>query len=259
MDTKKTIGFILLVIAVGLLIALIPKGEINAPVTDTNHSVIDGIDGDGLLKQNIPGQNSLDTDTPKELETTPLSDSPKDIAWATFQQYLKYNRDNDLEGVKSIVYKIAPICEDLKDIIDCKARMSSAYAYGKDLNKNDFVNVWSDDKQIILSTNFKIEEDKNFLGRNRAIIYFIRDAEGLKLLSFSPFKGIVISKGEASRKELDDRIIIFTEDRDQDGIADYSEECLDTKKETCTKTDPKVRDTDGDGLWDGTEDLMDLL
>jgi len=95
------------------------------------------------------------------------------------------------------------------------------------------------------------------LGRHRAIIFFVKDNESLKLLSFSPFKGATVSKGVASREEIDDRLIIYTEDKDEDGIADYDEECLSPKEgEVCVKTNPKIRDTDGDGLWDGVQALM---
>lgn len=188
----------------------------------------------------------------------PLSNSPRDAAWAVFQKYIGYNKTRDLEGVRSVVYKVAPVCEDPKLRIDCEARMGLAYAYGKDLKKNDFVNVWSDQKQTILSTDFNTREDDNVIVRTRAIIFFIRDESGnLKMLSFSPLKGASTEKSTASKEELDYRIMRYTEDKDIDGVADYEEECLAVKEwETCVKTDPKIRDTDGNGWWDGVQALM---
>lgn len=187
----------------------------------------------------------------------PLSNNPKDIAWALFQKYLGYNKNKDIEGVRSVVYKIASICEDPKTRIDCEGRMGAAYSYGSALKKEDFTNIWIDEKQIILSTDFKIEEDDSAIGRNRAIIFFIKDESGLKMLSFSPFKGAVTSKSTASKEELNDRLIIYTEDKDEDGIASYQEECLGAKEgEACVKTNPKIRDTNGNGWWDGVEALM---
>ena len=190
--------------------------------------------------------------------TLPFSNDPKDVTWALFQKYLSYNKSQNLEGVKSIVYKVASVCNDLKTTIDCKARMNLAYLYGSILKKEDFTNVWSDEKQTILSTDFKIQEDENVIGRSRSIIYFIKDEAGnLKMLSFNPFKGTVTDKSTASKEELNYRIIRYTEDNDKDGIADYDEECLAVKEgEVCTKTNPKIRDTDGDGFWDGVEALM---
>lgn len=213
----------------------------------------------------VVGENSLPANGEKiqaepqlPEQTLPLSNDPKDVAWALFQKYLSYNKIKNLEGVRSTVYKVASVCEDPKTTIDCQARMGLAYQYGSVLKKEDFKNVWSDERQIILSTDFRIQEDDSTIGRNRAIIFFIKDNSGnLKMLSFSPFKGAIVDKGTASEKELNDRIITYTEDNDQDGIADYDEECLAVKEgQTCVKTSPKLRDTDSDGLWDGVEALM---
>ena len=190
--------------------------------------------------------------------TLPLSNDPKDVAWELFQKYLSYNKSKNLEGVRSIVYRVAPVCEDSQTRIECEGRMGAAYAYGSTLRKADFVNAWTDERQTILSTDFKIEADDSAIARNRAIIFFLRDASGdLKLLSFSPVKGAVASRGPASEEELTDRIIIYTEDKDEDGISDYEEECIGAPEDqNCVKTSPKLRDTDGDGLWDGIEVLI---
>ncbi|MEK7669045.1 MAG: hypothetical protein AAB350_00420 [Patescibacteria group bacterium] len=234
------IGGILVVVALFFIfknISLAPVVEDQKAEKEVSKITID---------PNIPGQ------------TLPLSNDPKNVAWDFFQKYLAFNKNHNLEGVKSVVYKVALICEDPKTYIDCEARMGSAYSYGSALKKEDFTNVWSDEKQTILATDFKIQEDDSVIGRNRAIIFFIKDeADNLKMLSFSPFKGAVTSKGVASKEELDYRIIRYTEDKDEDGIADYQEECLGVKEgEICLPTNPKIRDTDGDGLWDGVEALM---
>jgi len=195
--------------------------------------------------------------------TLPFSNTPKDAAWTLFQKYLEYNKAQNLDGVRSVVYKVASVCEDPKTTIDCKARMSAAYSYGSAMKKENFTNIWSDEKQIILSTDFWLEssEDMDQYGRFRSIIFFIKDADGnLKMLSFSPTKGGATNKGVASQEEVDDRIIRYTEDNDEDGIADYEEECLNKPNDsTCVKTSPKLRDTDGDGLWDGVEALINSM
>lgn len=201
------------------------------------------------IDPNIPGQ------------TLPFSNSPKDVAWEVFQKYLVFNKNKNIEGVKSVVYKIAPVCENPQTRIDCEARMGSAYAYGSALKKENFTNVWSDEKQTILATDFKIQEDESGVGRSRAIIFFIKDEAGnLRMLSFSPRKGAFTQKSEASREEYMDRIILYTEDKDNDGAVDYIEECIPADmKDTCAPTNPKLRDTDGDGWWDGVEDLMNQM
>ena len=146
---------------------------------------------------------------------------------------------------------------------ECKNRMDSAYSYGSALKKADFVNVWSDSKQTILSTNFKIEEDADVIGRNRAIIFFIGEQStttgktNLKLLSFSPFRGVVLDKDSSTREELLSKLTLYTQDKDEDGIADYDEQCIGAAaSSTCVKTDPTLRDTNGNGWWDGVEALM---
>jgi len=212
-------------------------------------------------EQKIENNTSLiKTDSIVSEQTLPLSNNPKDLAWAVFSKYLGYNKDQNLEGVKSVVYKVAPVCNDAKTLIDCKARMDLAYSYGSALKKADFVNVWSDEKQIILATDFWLESSKDLdqYGRFRSIIFFIKGTDGAwKLLSFSPTKGGATNKGSASQEEVDDRIIRYTEDNDKDGMADYEEECLTKPGDlTCTKTSPKIRDTNGDGWWDGVEALM---
>lgn len=188
-------------------------------------------------------------------QTLPFSNDPKTLAWNLFQKYLSYNQKLDLNGVKSLVHKVSAVCENEVAGKDCLDRMGRAYYFGSQLKKDDFVNIWSDEKQTILSTDFHTEENDESIGRFRSIIFFIKDSNGkLKLLSFSPVQGGATARGAASQEELEDRILTWTEDKDNDGVSDYSEECLDAiNKETCVKTSPKLRDSDLDGLWDGTE------
>ncbi|OHA87812.1 MAG: hypothetical protein A3A96_00500 [Candidatus Zambryskibacteria bacterium RIFCSPLOWO2_01_FULL_39_39] len=248
MNTKKALLIIVLVIIAGALTFFISKSRSNYSQTATSTPKVEegGLHTGIQIKPELPGQ------------TLPFSNDPKDLAWAVFQKYLGYNKDQNLEGVRGVVYKVASVCEDPKTTIDCKARMNLAWEYGNVLKKEDFVNVWEDSKQIILATDFKTREDDSIIGRDRSIIFFVRDEnKNLKMLSFSPFKGVIVNKGTASQEELNDRIVRYTEDKDKDGIADYDEECLAVKEgQTCTQTNPKIRDTDGDGLWDGIEALI---
>jgi len=248
-NNKKIIIVVGVVVFIGALFFIFKNVSL-APVENGEETSVNKTETEKIkFDPNVPNQ------------TLPLSNTPQDLAWQLFQKYLDYNKNHNLEGVKSVVYRVAPVCNDTKTLIDCEARMGSAYSYGSVLKKEDFVNVWEDGKQIILATNFEIQTSDNIMGRNRAIIYFIKDELGnLKLLSFSPRKGVIIDKGTASEEELSDRIIRYTEDNDEDGIADYQEECLSVKEgETCLPTNPKLRDTDGNGLWDGVEVLINQM
>lgn len=186
---------------------------------------------------------------------TSLSNDPKDRAWNLFQKYLNFNKNNDLEGVKSVIYRISPICEDTKTKTDCEARMQSAYSYGKVLLKSEFKNIWEDDKQLVLSTDFWTQEDEKVVARFRSTIFFVKNEDGsLKLLSFNPRMGALVNAESAPVEELRSRVKIYTDDNDLDGKSDYDEECLSKiGNEECLKTNPKLRDTDQDGWWDGVE------
>lgn len=247
---KKKI--ILAILFIALLVGAFILSKNKAPV----EVVEDGKQVDETGKEN-----------PEVVQNTPTSQSdfvdPKTEAWILFQKYLTYNKENNLDGVKSTVYKISTMCNTPKPSDECNSRMSSAYLYGADLKKVDFINVWSDSKQIIISTDFWVEDsdDMNLIGKFKTMIFFVRDEGGnLRLLSFNPSKGGATGKGTASSEELNERIDRWTEDLDMDGVADYEEECLHKPNDaTCTKTNPKERDTDSDGWWDGTEAIMAAL
>jgi hypothetical protein len=187
--------------------------------------------------------------------STPVKVQPvsiKDTAWAVFQKYLDFNKNHDLDGVKNSVYKVNVVCASSTITDECKNRMDSAYAYGIALNKKDFKNVWSDSKQIILATDFWTESIKELdeYGRFRSLIFFVRGVDNKwKLLSFSPTKGNGLSKASSTQEEIDAKLISYTEDNDKDGIADFEE----SREQT---NNPALRDTDGDGFWDGVQALM---
>lgn len=248
MDNSKKIILISIisVLIIAAVLLLTTNGKKSSPVVSSAATTTPISDGINPIKVQLPQQ------------TLPLSSDPKEAAWAIFQKYLGYNKNDNLDGVKSIVYKISAICVSAATSTECKNRMDQAFGYGSALKKEDFVNVWSDSRQTILATDFKIQEDDTAIGRNRAIIFFVRDqSNNLKLLSFSPFKGAVLIKASSTRGELLSKLTAYTEDKDQDGIADYDEQCLGASAgQTCTKTDPTLRDTNGNGLWDGVEALM---
>jgi hypothetical protein len=155
------------------------------------------------------------TTTPVEIKKEKEVVSVKDMAWSVFQKYLGYNKSHDLDGVKSVVLKVNEVCSSSTITDECKNRMDSAYSYGSAFKKADFKNVLNDGKQITLATDFKIDEDANLIGRNRAIIYFVKnDAGNWVLFSFSPFKGATLPKtASTTREDLIKQLITLTEDK----------------------------------------------
>jgi hypothetical protein len=251
MNTKKILSIIALILVIGILVILFSNRRNKFSPTASSTPLM----AEKIKENNLPAEvsNPTKSQTPAPVLPT-VSGTPRDAAWAVFQKYLAYNKSHDLVGVKSMVYKVSAVCASTTVSDECKNRMDSAYSYGSILKKEDFTNVWSDSKQTILATDFKIQEDNDVIGRNRAIIFFINEA-GLKMLSFSPFKGAVLPKASTTREELISKLISLTADSDQDGVADYDEQCL-SASQTCVKTDPKMRDTNSNGWWDGVEALM---
>ena len=214
-----------------------------------------------LITSEQPGeqivQNAQSTSTAPTTPTTSEKEAIKNMAWSLFQKYLSYNKESNLAGVKSSVYKISEVCNMETPNQECKDRMQSAYSYGSVLKSQEFKNVWYDEKQIIISTDFWTENSPEVgaYGRFRAIIFFVKDQSGnWKMLSFSPFKGSITSTKEF-KEGAEAQAKIQSDDLDMDGLADFDEECKDGNR-ACLKTDPKKRDTDGNGLWDGVEALM---
>ncbi|MEK7642370.1 MAG: hypothetical protein AAB392_01100, partial [Patescibacteria group bacterium] len=196
---KKIVPVIILLVLAGLILFFTKdKPTLENPKPDTEEN------------PNIP---TPELETPK----LPLKNDDKTLAWNLFQKYLSYNKAKDIEGIKTVVYKISDVCLEPKTRIDCEARMAAAYGYGSTLKEEDFTNVWSDAKQTILSTEFWVENkpDMDLVGRFRSIIFFVRDEKGvLKVLSFSPFQGGATNVGEASMEEVADRVVRWTEDED---------------------------------------------
>jgi hypothetical protein len=216
----------------------------------------------GLDDTNLEVSTSTDTIGTTTITSTRVSPSPaslslKDKSWAVLEQYLKFAKDKNLEGLKTVSYQISAECKNSPKSDACLNKLSTVAFFGQELKKENFKYVWSDSKQIILATDFKFEENEQMISKTRGIIYFVIDKGAIKLLSFNPSKGAVVMKSTASKEELNDRLTRYTEDKDEDGKEDYLEECLSTSQEEgCVKTDTTKRDTNGDGFWDGIEALF---
>lgn len=103
------------------------------------------------------------------------------------------------------------------------------------VNKTEYVNKWQDDKQAIYST----APQKTNTGFGQMLIMFVKKDGAWKVLSIT------------------DKVLVGTGvDFDKDGLSDGEETCTDNHAPWCVKTDPKKRDTNGDGWWDGIESAM---
>jgi hypothetical protein len=183
--------------------------------------------------------------------------SIKDNAWNVLQKYLEFAKNHNILGVKNLSYQLSESCKNPSKGSaaekDCFMRMDTVYYFGTQFKKNEFKNIWSDEKQIILTSDLVREENKDAIFLSRGIIYFVIDGAGnIKLLKFNDSEGVSMPKEGRTVEEIDNYLQKRMLDEDKDGIEDEIERC-EGQPESCVKTDSKNRDTDGDGFWDGVE------
>jgi hypothetical protein len=180
----------------------------------------------------------------------------KERAWATLESYLEAAKNRDIETIKALSYKLSLACTDKARLDDCNARMNTVYVFGILLKKEEFTNVWYDSRQIILATDFQTIPVDKAVARARSIIFFKIEDGLIKVIRFNPSQSAFLPlEGDNSDSSmLEPRLIELTVDSDNDGVADYTEKCEGANESAgCIKTNPNRRDSDRDGLWDGTE------
>jgi hypothetical protein len=193
----------------------------------------------------------------------PALQSPEAVqAWAVFEEYLEYAKNHDIEGVISISHSPSATCTDPSRVEECKTLLDTGYSRGSVLEKEKFVNAWSDEHQIILSTNYITIDlsSLNARGRARSIIYFSKDEHGTpKLIGFNPNEITFIEKGSKTNEEADRELDRVLTDSDKDSLPDIKELCQSSSGAEiagCMPTDPYDPDTNGNGWWDGIEILI---
>jgi hypothetical protein len=183
------------------------------------------------------------------------SESIKNQAWAVLEEYLTAAQAHDLEALRVLSYQLSDTCLDPERREACNALMDNVYNLGQLFVKEDFMNILFDDKQVILYGEYNMNLAGDVPGITRPIIYFVREGDQVKLLSFHPFKGTLVFRGENSTSTIVTRLEDSVKDSDGDTMPDQVEECVKADEE-CIKTDPNKKDTDGDGFWDSIEALF---
>ena len=198
--------------------------------------------------------------SPSTLITTADDKALAHRAWTTFIEYIAFAKAHDTKGLSTLTYKLSANCTDPSKVKECNSAMDGLVALRNILDENMFTHIMYDSKQIILSTDYKKEENKQVRGYSHAVIYFIRDKnDALKIVGFGPSQGRYLAKlpGQTDLEletALADRLV----DTDKDGVADFVEVCKDpSPNEVCVKTDPLNRDTDKNGYWDGIQKFLD--
>ncbi len=189
----------------------------------------------------------------KKLEAEDLKLS----AWAVFETYLDIAKNHDVEGLKILSYQLSEDCLDDSRLPKCKERMDTAYFFGQTIKLEDIEEVSYDRKQIILATDYTKTIEATSTGMIRGLVYFVRDGEDIKLLSIEPFDGIISLRSNEATSTVEARLEEITRDSDGDYLPDMEETCGDTNvSSSCAKTNPRKKDTNGDGFWDSIEVLF---
>ena len=206
--------------------------------------------------------SEIATPTPTSMPIVSSSPTPaptkKATAWDVFQEFLAGIKAHDLDRVNEVAYEqIDPnvYCKDMGLEKDACLGMiwSLSDALGKakeEFNKADFPNVSEDENQIIMATNISPDEitiPNVDPGYSKAHIYFVKNQEGNVL---------ILELGTQTWRFTGDTLTNAIKDSDGDNLPDEDEKCEGANKydKSCVKTNPNLKDTDGDGWWDSIED-----
>ena len=149
------------------------------------------------------------------------SSSVGTLAWDTLEQYLEVAKAHDLPKVKSLSHQLSPTCQDPVREAECFNLMDSVYGFGSTFKESDFTQVFADEKQIVMMTEYAENPE---VGQQavQIVLFFTRDPDGTpKVLSMR---------------------FCFKEPG--------------TAPSNCVETDPKSRDLDNNGWWDSVEALF---
>lgn len=188
--------------------------------------------------------------------------SVPDQAWVTLRNYLVAAKAHDLITIKNLAHRLSFACanatSDSKQEAQCFSNLDKVYQVVTDLKKEDFKNAWFDSKQLILFSESNITRNETRKTATKVMIYFIIDNSGnIKFLSIDSGRAMSINVQGLTEEQIDSRLDERTKDNDQDGVEDVVETCsVQTLTKKCVKTDPQNRDSNGDGYWDGIDELL---
>lgn len=143
-------------------------------------------------------------------------------AWSVWERYLEAAKNHDIETVQSLSHQTSATCQDPAREAECFTLMDSVYYFGSIFKKEAFTRIFSDDKQIIMMTEF-ITDPKTGPQSTQVVLFFTRTPDG-------------------TPKVLTMRFCF----KDQ----------LETFGGNCVETDPQKRDLDNNGWWDSVEALF---
>lgn len=213
----------------------------------------------------IDDKNSFNTSTSSNQISSEISSPTSEQLWKIFSQYLDFAKAQDRDNLKKVSYQLSQSCASTPITSECKSKMSAVYEAGKAITRNDFAEIWSDQRQAIVSSEAKKIEDSQSVGYQKSVIVFARNSQGqFGILAIDPQRSWLVKKNATTTNEsLYKRVSDSMIDTDKDGVTDDFEKCIFPDSllilSECKKTDPVKRDTNGDGWWDGVGMYIDSL
>ncbi|MDQ5893237.1 MAG: hypothetical protein QG640_248 [Patescibacteria group bacterium] len=210
---------------------------------------------DEIIVEKPESATSLDTylsdylDKPKTNSTQSTSDTD---LWVVYDKMTDAVKNVDVDAYNKVVYEPIPAEE-----VSMFKQSASMFYPMLQIKKEDYVNKWQDAKQAIYSTELKELNNSTTYGYSLSSVSFINDKGAWKVLSESSMNSMSTPKNAVGKTgaQIQAELREAMADTDEDGVTDQKELCAGSQasNKNCKKTDPKKRDTNGDGIWDGIE------
>jgi len=186
--------------------------------------------------------------------STPVATTTNNDLWLIFDKSNEALKNKDIAAYNAVSYK--QVTPDQIPLFTAMA--TSLYNESMKLNKADFVNKWQDDKQAIYSTNPVKDDTATSYGYKTSQIMFIKTNNSWKVLMMELGSQSLPKTWENTTAKIEQDLQAMMLDSDKDGLTDRDELCEDAQmgNPDCVKTDPRKRDTNGNGWWDGIEENM---
>jgi len=188
-----------------------------------------------------PTTTTISTSTTAAAATAPsTSQALENEAWSVFQNYLTAAKNHDLATLTNLSYQLSATCKDPSQQAACFQKMDAAYTAAKDYQEKDFTHILSDNKQIILYTDWGQVYNSDVTIDSRILIYFTRTSAGTpQLLSFNPSQAIYTNHVDTNGKTL-------------------TQAQIDSLVASAEQTDNSAlqKDSDNNGWWDSIQQLF---
>ncbi|MBF0387984.1 MAG: hypothetical protein HQL20_09055 [Candidatus Omnitrophica bacterium] len=245
-------------------ITLVSGKQFEGKVIEQNEQFVKFDAGVGLVvtfyKDEIASVKTS-VDAPAQVKREPslqnkdaLATADIDTEWGVFEQFLGALKGHDVQKATALSYNPLPCSPE-----ECGPIFDMIYSVYRDYKKTDFIDAVKDSKQCIISTREVLSDGDEERSYTKNSIVFIVNPQGAwVLLTAEPrVWGHTKKATNLPTEEIEKALRIMMQDSDADGKTDNEETCQGAQEynSSCVKTDASLKDTDGDGWWDGVEKL----